>query len=338
MSWAPGPIMKYETGPRGWLLWPGVALMVSEALMALALSWKTFVRAFSFEKHPGHAKPGPMAADAIPGSWWMGGLALGTVLTSVLAYFLFDIPVYMTLIAVALSSVLAIVAVRSVGETDINPIGGMGKVTQLVFGAVAPGATNTNLMCAAITGAGAGQAGDMMQDLKTGHMLGASPRKQLIAQLIGVASGVVVVVPVFLLFDKAYVWGGTEMPAPAAKAWKAMAELLAKGPDALPPHAGIAVLFATFAGALLAILRKVKRIRAWVPSGMAMGIAFIVPAYYSLVMFFGLLAWMLWKRINPGSVNRFDFVLASGLVAGEGLMGILKAMLKILDVQPLIPN
>ena len=91
----------------------------------------------------------------------------------------FDIPVWMTIIAIILSAVLSIVAVRSVGETDINPVGGMGKVTQLAYGGLAPGQMSTNLMAAAITGAGASQAGDMMQDLKTGHLLGASPRKRL---------------------------------------------------------------------------------------------------------------------------------------------------------------
>jgi uncharacterized oligopeptide transporter (OPT) family protein len=334
-GWAPGEIMSYGDGPRGWLLWPGVALMVAEALTALGLSWKTFVRAFKMPKNLGDGGATVDDGKSIPNSWWMGGLAVGTTLTCVLAYVIFEIPVWMTLIAVALSSVLSVVAVRSTGETDINPIGGMGKVTQLVFGGLAPGAMGTNLMCAAITGAGASQAGDMMQDLKTGHLLGASPRKQFLAQLVGIAAGVVFVIPVYTLFSTAYEIGGEKLPAPAAHAWRAMAELLAQGLDALPAMAGPAVLGGLLLGMLLPFLRKVDKIKTYVPSGLAMGIAFIVPAYYSLVMFLGLLVWFLWKKINPGSVNKYDFVLASGLVAGEGLMGIVNAALTILDVQPL---
>jgi len=335
-GWAPGGIMSYSDGPRGWLLWPGVALMVAEALTALGLSWKTFVRAFKRPKNLGDGAAPVDDGRSIPNSWWMGGLAVGTLLTCVLANAIFDIPVWMTLIAVALSSILSIVAVRSTGETDINPIGGMGKVTQLVFGGLAPGAMGTNLMCAAITGAGASQAGDMMQDLKTGHLLGASPRKQFLAQLVGIAAGVVLVIPVYTLFTTAYEIGGEKLPAPAAHAWRAMAELLAQGLDALPAMAGPAVLCGLALGILLPFLRKIDSIKAYVPSGLAMGIAFIVPAYYSLVMFLGLLIWFLWKKINPGSVNKYDFVLASGLVAGEGLMGIVNAGLTILDVKPLI--
>jgi OPT family oligopeptide transporter len=325
--------MSYASGPRGWLLWPGVALMVSEALTALALSWRTFVRALKMPKNLGDGEPNP---DAIPNSWWMGGLAVGTALTSVLALVIFDIPVWMTLIAVALSSVLSIVAVRSVGETDINPIGGMGKVTQLVYGGLAPGATGTNLMAAAITGAGASQAGDMMQDLKTGHLLGASPRKQFLAQLIGISAGVVLVIPVYYLFTSAYEVGGEKLPAPAAHAWKAMAELLTKGLDALPAMAGTAVLIAALVGIAVPLLRKVEPIKKYVPSGLAMGIAFIIPAYYSLVMFYGLIAWFIWKKVNPGAVNKYDFALASGLVAGEGLMGIVNAALTIMGVGPIV--
>jgi uncharacterized oligopeptide transporter (OPT) family protein len=336
-GWAAGPVMDYATGPRGWLLWPGVALMVTEALTALALSWKTFARAFQFTKKGEGGGPAEEDTRSIPNAWWMGGLAVGTTLTCILANVIFDIPVWMTLIAVALSSVLSIVAVRSTGETDINPTGGMGKVTQLVYGGLAPGATGTNLMCAGITAAGASQASDMMQDLKTGHMLGAAPRKQFLAQLVGIMAGVVLVVPVYFIFTTAYEVGGNKLPAPAAHAWRAMAELLTQGFGALPDMAGPAVLIAAIVGVLLPLLRKVDSVKAYMPSGLAMGIAFIIPAYYSMVMFYGLVAWFLWKRINPGAVNKYDFVLASGLVAGEGLMGIVNAGLTILEVPPLFP-
>ena len=329
MGWAAGSVMSYSDGPRGWLLWPGVALMVSEALMALVLNWKTFIRTF---KKPSALGDDATNAEAIPNSWWMGGLAAGTVLTMVIGQTVFGLPMWLTLIAVALSSVLAIVATRSTGETDINPIGGMGKVTQLVYGGIAPGQTGTNLMAAAITGAGAAQAADMMQDLKTGHLLGASPRKQFLAQIVGICAGVLFVVPVYYLFTAGYELGGEKLPAPAAFAWKAMAELLTKGLDALPAMAAEAAGIAALVGVALSILQRVERFKGYVPSGLAMGIAFIIPAFYSFVMFYGVVAWWIWKRKSPGQVDRFNFALASGLVAGEGLMGIVNAALTILGI------
>ncbi|WP_145248517.1 OPT family oligopeptide transporter [Aeoliella mucimassa] len=334
-GWAPGDVNSFSDGPRGWILWPGVALMVSEALASVAFSWKTFIRAFQGVAAAAESGKDD-SADSIPNSWWIGGLIAGSILTMVIAQLVFDIMWYYSLIAIALSSILSVVAVRSTGETDINPIGGMGKITQLVFGGMAPGQIPTNLMCAAITGAGASQAADMMQDLKTGHLLGASARKQFIAQLFGILAGVVFVVPAYVLFTNAYEIGTEDgLPAPAALAWKAMAELLANGFSALPPYSVQFVGGATVVGVLLATLRRFKTIAPYVPSGLALGIAFIVPPYYSLVMVYGLVAWLIWKAVSPQSCRNFDFAVASGLIAGEGLMGIVNAVLTICNVPSL---
>jgi OPT family oligopeptide transporter len=234
--------------------------------------------------------------------------------------------------AIALSSVLAAIAVRSTGETDINPIGGMGKVTQLAFGAVAPAQMATNLMAAGITGAGASQAGDMMQDLKTGHMLGASPRKQFVAQLWGIAGGIIVCVPIYVLFTKAEGIGGDQFPAPAAQAWKAMAELLSKGLSAMPEHAMYGVVGGVVFGVVLAVLGKLRPGIKWLPSGLAFGIAFIIPAFYSMAMFLGTVLFVVWARRNPEDSKALAFAIASGLIAGEGLMGVVNSVLSLLGV------
>lgn len=334
MEWAPGPVMAYDNGPRGWLLWPGVALMVSEALGALAFSWKTFVNAFTMPVAKSLDEEQTVSGH-IPNSWWIGGLIGGSILAIIITQFVFEIPWYLTLIAIPVSFVLSIVAVRSAGETDINPVGGMGKVTQLIFGGIAPGSITTNLMAAAITSAGASQAADMMQDLKTGKMLGAAPRKQFIAQLCGICVGILFTVPVYFVFTKAYDLGSEQLPAPAAMAWKAMAEVLNEGFGALPPMAEESILIAGIIGLVIAGLRQIKSIANFVPSGLAMGIAFIVPAYYSLVMFYGLVVWLIWKAIAPSAAQKYNFALASGLIAGEGLMGIVNAGLKIVGIHAL---
>jgi uncharacterized oligopeptide transporter (OPT) family protein len=333
LGWAPGKIMSFSDGPRGWILWPGVALMVSEALMALALSWRTFARAFRFSPTSQTNSGGD--PERIPDSWWIGGLVAGSLVTIVISSSAFNIAWYETLVAIALSAVLAAVATRAVGETDINPIGGVGKVTQLVFGGISPGEKVTNLMSAGITSGGAAQAGDMMQDLKTGYLLGASPRKQFGAQLIGICAGVVPVVVAYAIITAAHKPGSEQLPAPAALAWKAMAELLVEGFSALPPHAPLALAIAAAVGVILPILRKVERIKPYVPSGLAMGIAFIVPAFNSLVMFYGLVVWLIWKWLSPASAEKYTFAVASGMIAGEGLIGIVNAGLTIAGVEPL---
>jgi putative OPT family oligopeptide transporter len=334
-GWAPGEVMSYTDGPRGWLLWPGVGIMVSEALTTLAMSWKTFVRALKGVSAAGSAASSETDPERIPNSWWLWGLGMASIATVIIAALVFDIPWYLSLIAIALSAVLATVAVRSTGETDINPVGGMGKVTQLVYGGIAPGSMATNLMAAGITGAGASQSADMMQDLKAGRMLGAAPRKQFIAQLFGIAAGVVFCVPVYYFLTGAYDIGGDKLPAPAALAWKAMAEVLTQGLGALPPNAAPAALGGILFGASLPLLRKSNKLAPYVPSGLAFGISFIIPAYYAMVIFFGSMALVLWRYLNPESVKRLSFAVASGFIVGGGLMGLVKAGMTLLGVPTL---
>lgn len=319
------------SGARAWLLWPGVAIMVAEALTAVAVNWRSVLGTFTMlRKGSADSNVVDTAPDSIPSLWWMGGLAISTVLATVAAWLFFDIPWYFTLVAIALSALLATIAVRSTGETDINPVGGMGKITQIVFAGIAPGAPVINLMSAAITGAGASQAADMMQDLKTGHLLGASPRRQFIAQLVGIGAGVLVCVPAYLLVTSAYEIGGegtNGLPAPAAMAWKGMADLLSKGFSGLPPGAEYAVGAGLALGIGLPVLRALlptsSRPRAWIPSGLAIGIAFIVEAKYSVIMFVGAMVLVAWQRIAPEHCQRLAFPVASGIIAGGALFDLL---------------
>jgi uncharacterized oligopeptide transporter (OPT) family protein len=100
----------------------------------------------------------------------------------------FGISVWETVIAVALSFWLALVACRVTGETDTTPVGAMGKVTQLTFGALSPGNVNVNLMSANITAGAATSSADLLTDLKSGYLLGANPRQQFLASSLASSS------------------------------------------------------------------------------------------------------------------------------------------------------
>jgi uncharacterized oligopeptide transporter (OPT) family protein len=342
-GWVQGPPEDTATGAAGWLMWPGAALMIGDALFSLVLSYKTIVRTFWPARTPPAGTDhdggdvGRAAGDAIPRSWWTLGLLACSVVTCIIAWALFDIPVWMTALAIPLSAVLAAVSTRATGETDINPTGPMGQVTQVVYGAIAPGSVPTNLMTGAITVGGSGQCADMMQDLKTGHLLGASPRKQLIAQLYGITAGVFIVVPVFFLFDHVYDIGNSqELPAPSAVLWRAVAELMNRGWDSLPQHAALAMAVALGVGAVLATVRALApRVSSFLPSGLAVGLAFLVPALYAICMFAGAMILLVWQRMRPEAALRYAFAVACGLIAGDGLMGVVKALLTMTGVPTL---
>src|SRR5690606_29786823 len=125
------------------------------------------------------SRPSPPAPPILPRRALLAGFA-GTLLLATAAQTgLFGIGLWEAVLAVLLSFVLAIVAARVSGETGITPIGAMGKITQLTYGLVTPGDVTANLMSANVTGGAAGQCADLMHDLRTGQIVGATPGFQI---------------------------------------------------------------------------------------------------------------------------------------------------------------
>lgn len=301
-----------------WLLWPGVTLLVVSSLTSFAL---TLIRLARQRTEKTARNP---SVRASPAFWVLLALVSGALVVACAVFF--HIQPFVALIAVALSFLLAIVACRVTGETGIPPIGALGKVTQLSFGFLAPGQVAANLMSANVTGGAAGQSADLMTDLRTGMEVGATPRLQVIAQSFGVLIGAVVGVAVYLFLvpDPASMLMTPEWPAPAVATWKAVAEGLAGGVTSLPPSAIAAIAIAAPLGVALAVAEKAlpPRLAHFLPSGSAMGLAFVIPAWSSLSLFLGAALAALFARIAPQAGARYTLPIAAGLVAGESLMGI----------------
>lgn len=339
ISNAPDTTSPYRSG-FNWVLWTGVSLMITASFTSLAMQYKTIARAIGSlgsalrkRNSTGTAsQTGPPdgesteqeidAPEPYPLKYWVIGMTLATALTVTLARIYFHIPVWEGLLAVFLSLFLAAIAVRATGETDINPVGGMGKITQVVYGALAPGQMNHNLMAAAITAAGASQAGDLMHDLKAGWMLKVSIKKQVFTQLIGVIVGVFAAAATFRVLTTVYEIPGQEFPGPAVFAWYKMAEILAVGLEALPAGALWGAAVGGALGIVLPLLGKFgpKAVKKWLPSPVAFGIAFMVPAVYSIGMWLGAILTYEYNKRRPDRVEKYGASLASGFIAGEGLM------------------
>jgi OPT family oligopeptide transporter len=356
--WVSGDIMHFD-GVRGWILWVGVAIMTADSLMTLIFSAKTIILGFwslilGFHhflttlmkdgmKYFENDLTGKDDDGAIPNYWWITGLIFSTILLCFVGHFIFHIQFYFVLLSVPLSALLSVIATRCVGETDINPVGGMGKVTQLVYAGLAPHQITTNLLSAGIVAAGASQCGDLMGDLKTGHILKVHAKKQFITQCIGIVFGILVCIPIYKLFDTAYVIGGNEMPAPAAHAWKAVALILSEGLSHLPLHSPWGMLFGAILGIVLSASYRLigywrEDVAQYIPSALAIGIGFIVPPKQALTMFIGSCGLMVWRRVAPLNAEFYYFTVSSGMVAGEGLMGIVIAVLKLLKIPPIFPE
>ena len=193
----------------------------------------------------------------MPGTWFLSGTAAGTLGIVAIQVFSFAIHWWMGVASVIMTFFLALVACRATGETDITPIGAMGKITQLFYGVIAPANITTNLMTACVTAGAAASAADLLTDLKSGYLLGANPRKQFIAQFLGIFAGALVIVPAFyLIVPTAGALGGDEFPAPAAQVWKGVAELLAHGLSSLGPTERWSLVIGGLAGVLIPALDR----------------------------------------------------------------------------------
>jgi OPT family oligopeptide transporter len=303
-----------------WLLWPGVGLMTSAALTSLALHWKAFGRGV---RDLAQLRFGE-ARTRGPWIWALPIAAIGLVV--ILGRSVFGLHPLLTLLALALSVILATVAARATGETDIAPITQMGQLTQIFIGAVAPGQVAVNVLSGSVVAADATQTSQTLWSLKTGHLLGADRRRQLWAQWIGVLAGAVVVVPAYELVSRAYGLGSESLPAPTALSWKGLAELVHLGVAGLPPGVRGFTLSAIVLGAVLALLDQ-SPLSRFLPSAVAMGVGFLAPASYAVTIAAGSIILALARAWRPGWSEGYAAPIASGAIAGESLLGVLIAIL-----------
>jgi uncharacterized oligopeptide transporter (OPT) family protein len=317
-----------------WSLWGGAACMVTSGLLAFIFEWRTALRAFSglksiFARTKPHHEQDPMERIEVPGSWFAGGMIFGTIGIVLLAAFYFEIPWWMGILAVVLSFFLALVACRACGETDTTPVGAMGKITQLTFGAIAPRQMNTNLMAACITAGVADSASDLLTDLKSGYVLGANARKQFLAQFAGIFIGTAVTVPAFfLVVPDVSILGSTKFPAPAAQVWASVARLLSNGFESLHPTARAALVIGGIVGILIPMCERMfPKWRKWIPSAMGLGLSFVLPFYNALSMFIGGAIALIYMKMKPAIAEQYTVASASGIIAGESLMGIFITLL-----------
>ncbi|MFO0726390.1 MAG: OPT family oligopeptide transporter [Myxococcota bacterium] len=321
-----------------WTVWPGAALLVASGLTSFAFDYRSIARSFSgltglFRGRK--PEPAATASEECPDWWFPAGFVVLGPIVIVLMGMLFQIPAWAGLVAVPLAVLMGFVAARVTGETDVTPTKALGPVTQLLFGVLTPANLAGNIMSANVTGGVGLHAADLLTTLKTGKLLGASPRQQFFAQLIGVAAGALVVVPAFqLVIPDPSVLGGDDWPAPSCLVWAGVSKAFAGGLDGLDPSARTAILIGAGLGVALALLEKLapKRWTSFLPSPSGLGIAMVVPGANSIAMFLGAAIAAYMKKYKPQWAERLVVPVSSGLIAGESLMGIVVALLIVAGV------
>jgi OPT family oligopeptide transporter len=328
---------------RKWGLWTGSSMMVAAGLTAALFQWKSMLAGISklgalFSGKKQVAAHDPIAHIEVPNSWFVIGTGISGLGCIIIMYTEWDIPLHWGIVAVAMAFVLSLVACRATGETDTTPIGAMGKVTQLFYGAVIPNQPIPNLMTAGVTAGAAGAAADLLTDLKSGYLLGANSRKQTIAQSIGIISGTLAIVPAWYLFvpDASHL-GTAQFPAPAAEVWKSVAELLSRGISTMHPTILTGIIVGGSLGFLLTLAEGLapKNLRGYLPSATGLGLGMVIPFGNSFSFLLGALITVIWTKVNEASCEQKMVPIASGIVAGCSLMAVFIMILQAAGLLPL---
>lgn len=322
--------------PGAWDIWSeyvryiGAGAVAAGGVLSLVKTLPRMVRAFR-DAVGGYGETGgalrtqrdlPMAAVA----WGVLAIALALWLIPAIPLNLFT-----ALIVVLFGFFFATVSARMVGVigSSNNPVSGMAIATLLAAASLlkAAGVTGGRGMVAAITVGSlicivAAIAGDTSQDLKTGFLVGATPWKQQVGELIGCAVSALTVGGVLYLLDRAWGYGGAELPAAQASLMKLVVEGVMGGglPWAL-----------VFVGVFIALAAETLGVPV-----MPFAIGLYLPIHLSTpIMAGGLLRLYLEKRKFKSekardAAVRSGVLYTSGLIAGEGLMGILLAALAVI--------
>lgn len=266
----------------------------------------------------------------------IGILLIVTLVIAVLIWLVPVVPVTFlgAVIIIVFGFFFATVSSRMVGlvGSSNNPVSGMAIATLLIatFILKTTGYTGAAGMTGAIAIGSiiciiAAIAGDTSQDLKTGYIIGATPKKQQIGEIIGVIAAAVAIGGVLYLLNEAWGFGSTEIPAPQASMMKMIVEGVMDGnlPWAL-----------IFTGVFLALVMEILRIPV-----MPFAVGLYLPVQLNAcIMVGGLVRLFMDRRKAAGKAEKEEqerqtnsgILYCSGLIAGEGVIGILLAVFALI--------
>ena len=198
------------------------------------------------------------------------------------------------------------------GQTGINPMEVFGILVLLLVKAFVPVGPIEGFLVAGVVAVACGLAGDALQDYKAGYILHTSPKAQFIAQAVGGTIGAVVSVIVLFIMHKAYgaMGPGTDLVAPQAYAVSTMV-------------AGLPNFNAFLVGLVIGIVLYLINFPV-----MTIGIGIYLPMMISTAAFVGGLLKFLVIKFKP-EMDDNGTLISSGMLGGEGVMGVLIALIKV---------
>ena len=334
-GWVP-PDPSVQSGfIYGQMLRPiGIGVLIGGALMGVVVSAPAIasaLRSLANATKTASAGGSKAGSDEMPLSVLIGGTFGAMILFFAASMMTDGITVFQALLCAVVGTVwlglAALIVAQATGMTDISPMSGMAliSVTLMMF------LLNKNVAGAMVVGVAVcvaiGQGADMMQDLKTGFMLGGRPVKQSIAQFGVTWMGALLSIGVIYLLWKGGAGGeggfgpyeGSQLPAPQAGALTGIIDSVKTGNVPLDKYVMGGVLGAILGAAPMAGL------------GVLVGLAMYLPFSITLGYGIGCILEMILRKLYGVAFIEHKLVpVAAGLIVGEALTGVAHSLFKIL--------
>ncbi|KAG5637148.1 hypothetical protein H0H81_005632 [Sphagnurus paluster] len=168
-GWAPGPVGDMTNGARGWILWTSLGIMCADSFVSLLPVAFDYVGDLIARRNKDYLTVDESRTRThetetedrlVPMTWVLFGLVSSILVGTILVWIVFGhegIKPWATVLGFLLGGMLSIFGVRALGETDLNPVSGLGKISQLVFAWIQPGNIVANIIAGGVTEAGAQQ-------------------------------------------------------------------------------------------------------------------------------------------------------------------------------------
>jgi OPT family oligopeptide transporter len=357
---------------NSWCLWWGVSMMVTASMVGLLAKPKVILSAFTglFAKK----KDTEDCLKDIEFPLWVSlvGIPVFSAIIVFVNWIWFDVPLWIGALSIPMIVLLTLIAANATALTATTPTGSLSKITQFTFGTINPTNPGTNLMTAGVTTEVAGNASNLLMDIKPGYMLGAKPRQQAWGHIIGIFSGALASTPLFYLLFLAnrapesdiqtHVTEAGGWAVPGALQWAAVARVIEGMGKDLPEGAssvitgadGIAKLWgvlpvsaawAMLVAAIVALAFEIGRIATkgrFPLSAVGVGLGAVLPPDSAIMMFTGAAIFGFFEHRYHKAVGSFAWrlwvdskeAICAGLIAGWALLGIGDGVVGALDFFP----
>ncbi|OAA40688.1 oligopeptide transporter [Metarhizium rileyi] len=296
----------------------------------------------------------------VSGWIWGPGTIVMVVVSCLVCHFQFDMNAGLAILACLLGIMFAFLSIYGGAVTDTAPLTASSKASQLVYGGITKGnykvadAQRINLIAGNIASGCADVSNSLVSDFRVGFLLRTPPKYQFYAQALGALVSVFLAPGIFVLFMSAYpcVWR-TDLPAeevlrcpfkaPSVVAWQAVAQAVTAPKIPIPLSCTIFSIVMGVVAALQAVVKNFylvgprEKYRDYLPNWMAVGVAWVLGAdsgYANAILFGSITAWW-WKKYFNANFDMYAFSVAAGLIAGEGLGGVINAALTLAGVDGL---